>query len=91
MNNHKMGNVEKLRMSEFNFDAQYHTFHNFGYGANPARDTRGHDTLVSTEADKPNYSKTVWDKSVKRRRVNAGDAADGDSWAVERGDEGIKP
>lgn len=91
LNNHKMGNVEKLRMSEFNFDAQYHTFHNFGYGANPARDTRGHDTLVSTEADKPNYNKTVWDKSVKRRRVNAGDAADGDSWAVERGDEGIKP
>jgi pre-mRNA-processing factor 17 len=70
--NHKLGHVEKLSMSQFAFDKEYLTFHNFGYAANPAKNQQGIDTLVSTEAA-PQHGKTIWDKATKRRRIAEGD------------------
>lgn len=68
--NHKCGHVEKTNVGKFQFEEQYNTFHNFGYAANPARDTEGKDMLTSTEAA-PAYGRTPWDKAhgrAKRRK-----------------------
>jgi len=74
--NHKLGSVEKLSMSQFAFDKEYLTFHNFGYAANPARgDNTGKEMIESTEAT-PAHGKSIWDKANKRRRVaESGDDA----------------
>merc|ERR1719277_2126975 len=74
--NHALGHVEKMSMNQLTFDQQYLTFHNFGYAANPAKDARGKETLVSTEA-KPQHGRSIWDKAptpaqaAKRRRLEA--------------------
>mmetsp|Transcript_28864 Transcript_28864/g.66518 ORF Transcript_28864/g.66518 Transcript_28864/m.66518 type:complete len:581 (+) Transcript_28864:42-1784(+) len=65
--NHKLGNVEKLHVSQFHFNEQYLTFQNFGYAANPGRYVQeGREVLESTEAT-PLVGKTIWDKAKKRR------------------------
>eukprot|EP00927_Polykrikos_kofoidii_P070692 TRINITY_DN67099_c0_g1_i1.p1 TRINITY_DN67099_c0_g1~~TRINITY_DN67099_c0_g1_i1.p1 ORF type:complete len:586 (-),score=125.20 TRINITY_DN67099_c0_g1_i1:133-1890(-) len=74
--NHKMGHVEKANMHSLTFDKEYLSFHNFGYGANPARGlTRGDDLLVSTEG-LPQMGRTIWDKAVKRRRMTYDEATE---------------
>eukprot|EP00742_Colponemidia_sp_Colp-10_P006358 GILJ01006815.1.p1 GENE.GILJ01006815.1~~GILJ01006815.1.p1 ORF type:complete len:573 (+),score=89.69 GILJ01006815.1:55-1719(+) len=35
--NHLTGHVETMNLGHFQFDDQYHTFHNYGYAANPAQ------------------------------------------------------
>jgi len=66
--NHKLGQVEKTSMSEFAFQKEYLTFHNFGYAANPAKNTEGKDQLESTEMTIA-HGKGIWDKANKRRRT----------------------
>merc|ERR1719410_642905 len=74
--NHQIGHVERANMSQFAFDQQYLTFHNFGYAQNPCRDIPvGQETLVSTEAE-PQYGRTIYDKAVKRRRLEEAPAQD---------------
>jgi len=80
--NHFGAHVEKASMSLFSFDKEYHTFHNFGYAANPSRNTEGKETLESTEA-KAQHGKGIWDKANKRRRV----AGSGDDAAARVVDE----
>lgn len=84
--NHKLGHVEKMSMTSFAFDEQYLTFHNFGHAANPARVVpAGQGTLESSEAV-PQMDKTIWDKAVKRRRLDDGATNDGDGG--DAGEEG---
>jgi len=76
--NHKMGHVEKTNMRSLAFDEQYLMFHNFGYAANPARSVpEDQQVLESTEA-LPQHGRTIWDKAVKRRRVNKEDGVEVD-------------
>lgn len=67
--NHKCGHVEKASMHAVAFDKEYHSFHNFGYAANPARGVTCDDKpLKSTEAE-AQMGRTIWDKGIKRRRM----------------------
>mmetsp|Transcript_32145 Transcript_32145/g.85599 ORF Transcript_32145/g.85599 Transcript_32145/m.85599 type:complete len:610 (+) Transcript_32145:1-1830(+) len=72
--NHKLGHVEKMRMNNLAFDKEYLTFHNYGYAANPSRDTRGKEVLESTQ-QKPQHGRGIWDKAPtmaaasKRRKL----------------------
>lgn len=82
--NHKTGNVEKASISQFHFHREYHTFHNFGFGSNPARQVDdGREVLLSTEVKGANTSKTIFDKASKKRRI----AEDGDDAAARHQDE----
>ena len=68
--NHKMGHVEKANMNTFSFDAQYLTFHNFGYAANPSRSFDPGDEVIQSTENKQNHdlSATIHDKPGKKLR-----------------------
>ncbi|CAE8609127.1 unnamed protein product [Polarella glacialis] len=72
-NNHKMGRVEKTSISNFTFEEQYLTFHNYGYAANPARNfAAGKEVLVSTEVEEAQHGAGIYDKSKNKRQRVAG-------------------
>mmetsp|Transcript_63303 Transcript_63303/g.119886 ORF Transcript_63303/g.119886 Transcript_63303/m.119886 type:complete len:595 (-) Transcript_63303:77-1861(-) len=70
--NHKIGHVEKLHMSKFAFEQEYHTFQNFGYAANPARIVEPGKEVVGTTELTAQHGRTIWDKANgrgKRKRA----------------------
>jgi pre-mRNA-processing factor 17 len=76
-NNHKMGRVEKANLSDFSFEQQYLTFHNFGYAANPCKNfPAGKEILVSTEVEAPQEGRGIYDKPLKRQRIEGPDMPD---------------
>merc|ERR1719253_53037 len=81
--NHQIGHVEKHSMSQFAFDREYLSFHNYGYAANPARYVEeGKEVLLTTEGT-AQMGKTQWDKATKRRRV----AVAGDDLAAPQAED----
>mmetsp|Transcript_57548 Transcript_57548/g.122399 ORF Transcript_57548/g.122399 Transcript_57548/m.122399 type:complete len:614 (+) Transcript_57548:194-2035(+) len=90
--NHKVGHVEKMNMSNVSFEKEYLNFHNFGHAANPARNNRGRETLMSTEQPALRGS-SIWDKAptmasaAKRRKVEKQAEAAARAAAEEEGEE----
>jgi hypothetical protein len=71
--NHKMGHVQKAKISDLAFEKEMLSFHNYGYAANPGLGKEGE--IVNTEMTTLQPGRTIWDKAVKRRRMNYDEAS----------------
>lgn len=65
LRNHWSGHAEDAHLNSFTFDEQYHTFHSYGYAANPA----GSGGMVAAKAVQGVGNDTIYTSAPKRQKT----------------------
>lgn len=69
INNTPTGHVERTNLNTFLFDQQYHTFHCYGFAADPTVNAQTHSMIGSTERQQTKGATSVFDPSPSARQL----------------------